>query len=56
MIAGREHAMSEAYGRRSFAGFAMRAMVVHTATYFLFGMFMSNLFRLRARLSDGDDP
>ena len=36
--------MSTTYGRRPFAGFATRAMVVHTATYFLFGMLMSNLF------------
>jgi hypothetical protein len=35
--------MSETRGLRPFAGFAVRAMVVHTATYFFFGILMSHL-------------
>jgi len=36
--------MTEIRGPRSFAGFAVRAMVVHTVTYLLFGIIMSRVF------------
>jgi hypothetical protein len=36
--------MTETRGRGPFAGFAVRAMVVHTVTYFLFGVVMSRVF------------
>jgi hypothetical protein len=36
--------MNETRGLRSFAGFAVRAMVVHTVTYFLFGAVLSQVF------------
>ena len=36
--------MTETRGLRSFAGFAVRVMVVHTVTYLIFGIVMSRVF------------
>jgi hypothetical protein len=36
--------MNTRNSRKTFPGFALRVIVAHTATYFIFGFIMSNVF------------